>query len=408
MSSRITRSAARLAAEPPVSTSGTSASIPAAGPAPSRKRKAPVRRDRSLDEPERPTPPSPPRRAKRQRTAASAQVAGTADPRRGSRNGSAMSQPRCVSSRPSSDQDRADQGRGSSSSSRPSDESSRAPASSSASRRKSSNNRKTAQGKGDGSSGRGPARSTDGDLPVNARTTTQSPPPRRQKKRPSKHSSDLIMKESEEDYAEKERKEERDSSPPSESNDGTNHSAFDDDDDEEDPFHSSLFGSRSPMGLQSTLRALSGMMSGTSSRLRDILSNLRMRDDASLQLIALQELSDLLLVSNEDNLSGQFSPDPYVKELVALMQPTEFGDENPEIMLLACRCLANLMEALRGSVANVVYGGAVPVLCQKLLDIQFIDLAEQALSVSFESAYQPLRLLSGREMLIALCCIDSS
>lgn len=194
------------------------------------------------------------------------------------------------------------------------------------------------------------------------------------------------MKESEEDYAEREKKEERDSSPPSESNDGTNHSAFndddDDDDDDEDPFRSSLFGSRSPMGLQSTLRALSGMMSGTSSRLRDILSNLRMRDDPSLQLIALQELSDLLLVSNEDNLSGQFSPDPYVKELVALMQPSDFGEENPEIMLLACRCLANLMEALRGSVANVVYGGAVPVLCQKLLDIQFIDLAEQALSVS--------------------------
>src|SRR5436305_14409380 len=52
------------------------------------------------------------------------------------------------------------------------------------------------------------------------------------------------------------------------------------------------------------------------------------------------------------------------------------------MMLLACRCIANLMDALRGSVANVVYGGAVPVLCQKLLDIQYIDVAEQALSVS--------------------------
>lgn len=135
------------------------------------------------------------------------------------------------------------------------------------------------------------------------------------------------------------------------------------------------------MGLQSTLRALTGMMSGMSSRLRDMLCNLRQKDNPSVQLIALQELSDLLLVSNEDNLSGQFSPDPYVKELVTLMQPNQFGEENAEIMLLACRCLANLMEALRGSVANVVYGGAVPILCQKLLDIQFIDLAEQALSV---------------------------
>ncbi|BAE57071.1 unnamed protein product [Aspergillus oryzae RIB40] len=186
------------------------------------------------------------------------------------------------------------------------------------------------------------------------------------------------MKEADEDVERRERSEERDSSPPSDSNDGTNHSGLDDDDG--DLFHNSLFGSRSPLGLQSTLRALSGMMTGMSSRLREILCNLRAKDDPSIQLIALQELSDLLLVSNEDNLSGQFSPDPYVKELVSLMQPNEFGEENPEIMLLACRCLANLMEALRGSVANVVYGGAVPILCQKLLDIQFIDLAEQALS----------------------------
>lgn len=159
-----------------------------------------------------------------------------------------------------------------------------------------------------------------------------------------------------------------------------------DDEPSDDPFRAAgLFGSRGgPFGLQSTLRALSGIMSGMSSRLRDMLHNLRRKDDPSMQLIALQELSDLLLVSNEDNLAGQLNPDAFVRELVALMEPNpDTGEENPEIMLLACRCLANLMEALRGSVASIVYGGAVPVLCQKLLDIQFIDLAEQALSVCF-------------------------
>jgi hypothetical protein len=152
----------------------------------------------------------------------------------------------------------------------------------------------------------------------------------------------------------------------------------------DDPFAAGFLGSgRGPLGLSSTLRALSGIMSGMSSRLRDILNNLRQLDNPSMQLVALEDLSNLLLVSNEDNLSGQFSPDPYVKELVSLMQPNAItGEENPEMMLLACRCIANLMEALRGSVANVVYGGAVPVLCQKLLDIQYIDVAEQALSVS--------------------------
>jgi len=170
----------------------------------------------------------------------------------------------------------------------------------------------------------------------------------------------------------------------SDSNDGDGPGSMDDDDGHhDDPFSATLFGvgRGAPSGLSNTLRALTGMMSGMSSRLRDILNSLRQVDNATMQMLALEELSNLLLVSNEDNLSGQFSPDPYVKELVALMQPNPItGEENPEMMLLACRCIANLMEALRGSVANVVYGGAVPVLCQKLLDIQYIDVAEQALS----------------------------
>jgi E3 ubiquitin-protein ligase TRIP12 len=146
--------------------------------------------------------------------------------------------------------------------------------------------------------------------------------------------------------------------------------AYDDDD---DPFGG--FGGPGGVGLSGTLRALTGMMSGLSSRLRELLNNLR-HEDASVQLIALQELCEILLVSNEDNLSGHFSPDALVKELVVLMNK----EDSPEIMLLSCRCLANLMEALPASVANVVYGNAVPVLCQKLLEISFIDLAEQALS----------------------------
>ncbi|KAL8959871.1 MAG: hypothetical protein Q9193_003336 [Seirophora villosa] len=156
---------------------------------------------------------------------------------------------------------------------------------------------------------------------------------------------------------------------------------FHHEDDDDDPFRSSFLShSGHPGGLSSTLRALSGMVTGSSSKLREILPNLREKDDPSVQLIALQDLSELLLVSTEDNLSGQFSPDHFVKELVTLMQPSELGEENPEMMLLACRCIANLMEALPSSTANVVYGGAVPVLCQKLLEIHYIDVAEQALS----------------------------
>jgi E3 ubiquitin-protein ligase TRIP12 len=190
--------------------------------------------------------------------------------------------------------------------------------------------------------------------------------------------------------------------PPADEDDGSDDNEDDEmarnyegrDDEDEDPFGGFGGPGGPPQGLSSTLRALSGMMSGVSTRLRDILNNLKQKDDPSLQFIALQELSEILLVSTEDNLSGHFSPDAFVKELVVLMQPSEFGEENPDMMLLACRCLANLMEALPASTANVVYGGAVPILCAKLLEIHFIDLAEQALSVSGPHAFHNVGLLT--------------
>jgi E3 ubiquitin-protein ligase TRIP12 len=211
--------------------------------------------------------------------------------------------------------------------------------------------------------------------------STQTPPARRQRKRLSKKGSDQPQKSDEEPASKPPSRDSDDSSPPPpfpDNNDSADAASPGADDDPADPFSSALFGTAR---MSHTLRALSGMMSGMSSRFKDILANLRRNDSPGMQMVALEELSNLLLVSNEDNLSGHFAPDAYVKELVALMQPNPFtGEENPEIMLLACRCIANLMEAMRGSVAHVVYGGAVPVLCQKLLDIQYIDVAEQALS----------------------------
>ncbi|BFZ59598.1 Ubiquitin fusion degradation protein 4 [Saitoella coloradoensis] len=162
---------------------------------------------------------------------------------------------------------------------------------------------------------------------------------------------------------------------------------YEDEDDEDDigdfggrfADPASLFGGGS---IASSLRAMAGMMSSMSGRLKNILANLKVHDDPPSQLMALQELAEVLAVSTEDTLAGYFSPDQFVKELVQVMKGSQspFEEDNPEMMLLACRCLANMMEALPGSVNNVVYGGAVPVLCQKLLEIQYIDLAEQSLT----------------------------
>lgn len=159
--------------------------------------------------------------------------------------------------------------------------------------------------------------------------------------------------------------------------------AYDEDDDDvDDPFRAGFLGAGiHPGHISSTLRALTGMVSGVSHRLRDILEKLRQNDAPDNQMVALTELSEILLISTEDNLSGHFSPDQFIKELVSLLKG-ESGTGDSEMMLLACRCIANMMEALPPSTANVVYGGAVTELIKKLLDIEFIDLAEQALSVS--------------------------
>lgn len=93
MSPRITRSAARLAADSPSSAGSGPSSIPAAGSAPTRKRKAHARRDPPLDVPEETNPQSPTRRTKRQRLASPPHPASTVSTsRRGTRNRPAMSQ----------------------------------------------------------------------------------------------------------------------------------------------------------------------------------------------------------------------------------------------------------------------------------------------------------------------------
>lgn len=158
----------------------------------------------------------------------------------------------------------------------------------------------------------------------------------------------------------------------------------DDDEDDEDEDEDEYDQAHNPGHLDEGLfsSSMSGIVSGTSSRLKSILTNLRAYEDPSLQLIALQDLAFLLSVSTEDSLAGYISCDSFVKELVNLMRGAGDGDDNPDTMLLACRCLSNLMEAMPAALGSVVYGGAVPVLCAKLIEIQYIDVAEQSLTVS--------------------------
>jgi len=172
------------------------------------------------------------------------------------------------------------------------------------------------------------------------------------------------------------------------------------------------------MAIFGDYRQFGSYMMSLSSRLKTMLTNIKSTADPTTRLVTLQELSELLSISTEDTLAGSFQVEQFVRELVkilggrgadededdegdeenaeqnedaalaaALAMSTggSFqGDDNLEAQVLACRCLANLMEALPGVAHTVVYHGAIPVLCSKLIEISYIDLAEQTLSVSFQ------------------------
>ena len=185
------------------------------------------------------------------------------------------------------------------------------------------------------------------------------------------------------------------------------------------------FDEASAMAIFGDYRQLGSYMMGLSSRLKNMLNNIKPTADPTTRLLTLQELSELLSISTEDTLAGSFQVESFVRELVRILggtggDPDEDddqdpqdvdedaalaaalamsaggnayqGDENLEAQVLACRCLANLMEALPGVAHTVVYHGAIPVLCNKLIEISYIDLAEQTLSVSSQIAVRMERV----------------
>ncbi|KAL0953368.1 hypothetical protein HGRIS_004605 [Hohenbuehelia grisea] len=197
------------------------------------------------------------------------------------------------------------------------------------------------------------------------------------------------------------------------------HEDEDDDDDEDDTPPSGEAGviPRAPdeataMSVFGDFRQFGSYMMSLNSRLKTMLNNIKPTADPTTRMLTLQELSELLSISTEDTLAGSFPIEQFVRELVRILggpgvdededhdgdeEPQDEdsalaaalamstggvyqGDENLEAQVLACRCLANLMEALPGVAHTVVYHGAIPVLCSKLIEISYIDLAEQTLS----------------------------
>uniref|UniRef100_A0A3Q2ZZI7 E3 ubiquitin-protein ligase n=1 Tax=Kryptolebias marmoratus TaxID=37003 RepID=A0A3Q2ZZI7_KRYMA len=131
-----------------------------------------------------------------------------------------------------------------------------------------------------------------------------------------------------------------------------------------------LFGPLGPRMSQLFHRTIG---SGASSKAQQLLQGLQATGDESQQLQAAIEMCQLLVMGNEETLGG-FPVRSVVPALITLLQM----EPNFEIMNHASRALTYMMEALPRSSAVVV--DAIPVFLEKLQVIQFIDVAEQALT----------------------------
>ncbi|TQE09362.1 hypothetical protein C1H46_004999 [Malus baccata] len=142
--------------------------------------------------------------------------------------------------------------------------------------------------------------------------------------------------------------------------------------------------------------------SGDHGKFKRILSSLSEDTDPSGQLAVLTELCEVLSFCTEDSLSGMTS-DALSPLLVRLAK----HETNLDIMLLAIRAITYLCDVYPKSSGFLVRHDAVPALCQRLMAIEYLDVAEQCLqALEKMSREQPLACLQSGAIMAVLNYID--
>ncbi|KAJ4841387.1 hypothetical protein Tsubulata_011558 [Turnera subulata] len=142
--------------------------------------------------------------------------------------------------------------------------------------------------------------------------------------------------------------------------------------------------------------------SGDYGRLKTALSGLSEGTEPSVQLAALTELCEVLSFSTEDSLSSVMA-DLLSPVLVRLAR----HDSNPDIMLLAIRALTYLCDVFPRASVFLIKHDAVAALCQRLMAIEYLDVAEQCLQALEKiSRDQPLACLQAGAIMAVLSFID--
>ncbi|MED6124914.1 E3 ubiquitin-protein ligase upl4, partial [Stylosanthes scabra] len=143
-------------------------------------------------------------------------------------------------------------------------------------------------------------------------------------------------------------------------------------------------------------------MSSDHGKFKTIISNLSGQTEPSGQLAVLTELCEVLSFCTEGSLSSMTS-DLLSPLLVKLAK----HESNPDIMLFAIRAITYICDLYPRSAAFLVRHDAVPALCQRLLAIEYQDVAEQCLQALEKiSREQPLACLQAGAIMAVLNYID--
>jgi E3 ubiquitin-protein ligase TRIP12 len=118
--------------------------------------------------------------------------------------------------------------------------------------------------------------------------------------------------------------------------------------------------------------------SGSSSHQREkidsLLAMIENKNNPGDQLTGLSELCEHVSIASEDSMVS-FPTGRVVPLLLEELRESE----NPDVMLLAARVLTLLLDVYPLSARTVSQKGGIGVLCEKLLSIEYIDLAEQSI-----------------------------
>ncbi|KAK4481047.1 hypothetical protein RD792_011916 [Penstemon davidsonii] len=142
--------------------------------------------------------------------------------------------------------------------------------------------------------------------------------------------------------------------------------------------------------------------SSDQSKFKKVVLSLGEEVDESGQLALLTELCELLSFCSDNSLSSLLA-DTISPILVKLAM----HERNPDIMLLSIRAITYLCDVNPRSSGFLARHDAVPALCQKLMVIEYLDVAEQCLQALEKiSREQALACLQAGAIMAVLSYID--